>query len=101
MTMLSQRGTPYAGGRDMDRAIVEYFADDIKKKFGRDIMDPKNRRMQIRLFDAAEKIKKTLTANKVAHYTVDCLADDMDYSMSLTREDFEKSLSLIWNECSK
>ena len=74
-TVLDTATIPFLGGRDFDEAIY-----DISK----------NNKIKIRLLTPISKARKTLTVNKDAQISVDSLSDDIDFSLLLTRENFEK-----------
>lgn len=92
MRFLHHEGSPYAGGRDMIRAMMEYFATDIKEKFGVELFGntSKQRRLQVAVEAACLKMKKVLTGNSQAHHTIEYFYDDRDYRMSIDRETFNK-----------
>ena len=50
----------------------------------------KNNKTKLRLLTPIMKARKTLTVNKDAQISVDSLSDDIDFSLLLTRENFEK-----------
>ena len=64
---------PFIGGRDLDRAMYEHFRKQWQDKYNIDINDlPKQK---LKLIRAMEKIKKLLTGNKDAVWTLDCFHD--------------------------
>ena len=69
-TVLDTTTIPFLGGRDFDLAIYKYCCDKFNQDNGID--------------------RKTLTVNKDAQISVDSLSDDIDFSLLLTRENFEK-----------
>lgn len=77
------------GGRDMDWAIAQNLADDFKAKFKLDARASK--KSLIKLLDAAEKAKKTLSPVGVteANVNIECLVDEKDYNGKLSLETFE------------
>ncbi|KAL8280171.1 hypothetical protein RQP46_007501 [Phenoliferia psychrophenolica] len=75
------------GGRDLDFALVEHFADEFKAKYKIDVRS--NKKALFRLSAAVEKLKKILSANAVAPLSVESIMEDIDASSSLKREDFE------------
>lgn len=84
-------GTAYDkhfGGRDFDRAITEHFADEFKAKYKIDIRQ--NPKAYNRILNAAEKLKKVLSANTNAPFSVESVMDDIDVSSQLTREELEE-----------
>ena len=87
-TVLDTATIPFLGGRDFDEAIYKFCCDKFNKDNGIDIS--KNNKIKIRLLTPISKARKTLTVNKDAQISVDSLSDDIDFSLLLTRENFEK-----------
>lgn len=84
------KGTAYDrhfGGRDLDFALVEHFADEFKAKYKIDVRS--NKKALFRLSAAVEKLKKILSANAFAPLSVESIMEDIDASSNLKREDFE------------
>ena len=86
-TVLDTTTIPFLGGRDFDEAIYKYCCDEFNKKNGIDIS--KDNKTKLRLLAPISKARKTLTVNKDAQISVDSLAEDIDFSLLLTRENFE------------
>ena len=64
---------PFVGGRDLDRAIYEVFRKQWLDKYKVNINDlPKQK---LKLLRACQKVKKLLTGNKDALWTLDCFHD--------------------------
>lgn len=76
------------GGRDFDVAIAEHFATEFKGKYKIDIHE--NPKAYSRVLAAAEKMKKVLSANTSAPISIESLMNDVDVSLSLTREELEE-----------
>ncbi|CAI1759399.1 hypothetical protein SEUBUCD646_0P01800 [Saccharomyces eubayanus] len=76
------------GGRDFDLAITEHFADEFKSKYKIDIRE--NPKAYNRILTAAEKLKKVLSANTTAPFSVESVMNDVDVSSQLTRESLEE-----------
>ena len=87
-TVLDTTTIPFLGGRDFDLAIYKYCCE----KFNQDnVIDiSKNIKTKLRLLTPIMKARKTLTVNKDAQISVDSLSDDIDFTLLLTRENFEK-----------
>lgn len=79
------------GGKAFDQVLFDHFADDAKQRHGIDVREsPKaSMRLQAQLERA---VKKILSVNPEASTTIECLKDDVDVSVRLTREDFEKMI---------
>lgn len=90
-TVLDTFTIPFLGGRDFDEAIYKFCCDKFKKDNNIDIS--KNSKIKLRLLGPITKARKTLTVNKDAQISVDSLSDDIDFSIIITREDFEKIIS--------
>ena len=87
-TVLDTATIPFLGGRDFDEAIYKYCCEKFNQDNGIDIS--KNNKIKLRLLTPISKARKTLTVNKDAQISVDSLSDDIDFSLILTRENFEK-----------
>ena len=87
-TVLDTATIPFLGGRDFDEAIYKFCSEKFNKENGIDIS--KNNKTKLRLLTPITKARKTLTVNKDAPINVDSLSDDIDFSLLLTRENFEK-----------
>ena len=87
-TVLDTQTIPFLGGRDFDLAIYKYCCEKFNTENGIDIS--KNNKTKLRLLAPIFKARKTLTVNKDAQINVDSLSDDIDFSLLLTRENFEK-----------
>ena len=90
-TVLDSATVPFLGGRDFNEAIYQYCCDKFYKDNNIDIS--KNNKIKIRLLKPIEKARKSLTVNKDAQISVDSLSDDIDFSIILTREEYEKIIS--------
>jgi len=77
------------GGRDFDDVIIEFLAETFQKKTGINVRG--NPKAILKLQAAAEKAKKTLSPNGVteAPINVECLAEDHDLNVVLTKTEFE------------
>ena len=77
------------GGRDFDDVIIEFLAESFQKKTGIDVR--KNVKALLKLQVGAEKAKKTLSPAGVseAAVNVECLAEEKDLSVTLTKDEFE------------
>ncbi len=80
-------GDTRLGGADFDNLIVEYFSEEIKNKYKYDIKN--NQRGLMRLKQAAEKAKKTLSTTTSTTVELDSLFDGQDFVTNLTRAKFE------------
>uniref|UniRef100_A0A7S0WU64 Heat shock protein 70 n=1 Tax=Pyramimonas obovata TaxID=1411642 RepID=A0A7S0WU64_9CHLO len=76
------------GGRNLDSILVAHFAAEFKEKRKIDIYEKPRSLLRMRV--AVEKLKKVLSANAEATISVECLADDYDFSSKMTREKLEE-----------
>lgn len=76
------------GGRNIDRALAEHFADEFKSKYKIDIRS--NPKAYNRVLTACEKLKKVLSVNSEAPINIESLMDDIDVSSQLKREQLEE-----------
>lgn len=76
------------GGRNFDRAITEHFADEFKTKYKIDIRE--NPKAYNRVMTSAERLKKVLSANTAAPFSVENVMNDVDASSQLSREELEE-----------
>ena len=94
---------PFLGGRDFDDAIFKYCCEKFKKENNIDLINDK--KVKLRLIQPIMKARRNLTVNKDAQISVDSLAEDIDFSVLITREEFEKiikeKLDMFSNELIK
>jgi len=74
-------------GEDFDNLVVEWAAEEFKKKSKVDIKN--NARALRRLRTACEKAKRVLSSSTQATIEVDSLAEGNDLTLTLTRAKFE------------
>ncbi len=75
------------GGRDITWALAQHIGEEFKNKHGVDVRSkPK---AMLKLLDAADKAKKTLSPIGVDHamINIESLAEDLDFSFQLKLED--------------
>ena len=80
-------GDTHLGGEDFDNRMVDFFLQEFKRKFKKDITD--NNRSMRRLRTACERAKRTLSSSTVAQIEIDSLYDGIDFNSSITRARFE------------
>lgn len=83
----STAGDTHLGGEDFDNRLVEYFVQDFKRKFRKDLTS--NQRALRRLRTACERAKRTLSSSTQAHIEIDSLFEGVDYNATITRARFE------------
>ena len=89
-------GDTHLGGEDFDTLLVEYFMDEFKKKYKKDIAG--NKRALRRLRTACESAKRTLSSATVANLEVDSLFDGIDFTSTITRAKFENLCDAIFRK---
>ncbi len=75
------------GGRNLDAALSEHFAEEFKTKYKIDVMG--NAKARFRLAAQTERLKKILSANAEAPLSVESIMNDIDASSKLSREQLE------------
>ncbi|KAI0001358.1 heat shock protein [Russula compacta] len=88
LTVKSTAYDTHLGGREIDYALVQHFAEEFKTKYKIDVLS--NPKATFRLYAAAEKLKKILSANAEAPLSVESIMNDIDASSRLTRELYEQ-----------
>ncbi|KAG1763433.1 heat shock protein 70 family [Suillus placidus] len=81
----------HLGGRDIDYALIRYFAAQFNDKYHIDVLS--NPKATFRLLVGCEKLKKVLSANNEAPLNVESLMNDIDASSKLNRETYEELIS--------
>lgn len=80
-------GNGHLGGEDFDNRLVDWAADEFRKKTRVDIKD--NPRALRRLRTACERAKRVLSSSTQSVIEVDSLADGHDFTATITRAKFE------------
>jgi heat shock protein 4 len=83
------------GGRDFDRALVEHLQKEFHGKYKIDIFT--NPKALTRVYAAAEKLKKVLSANQQAPMNIESLMNDIDVRAMITRQEFEAMIEPLLN----
>jgi heat shock protein 4 len=93
LTVKSAQYDSILGGRDFDQAIAEWIAGKFEEKYkgklsGKPMEKPK---VMLKLLSAAEKAKKTLSPAgvKEARINLECIMDDLDFSVSLQADEYK------------
>ncbi|KAK4246387.1 Hsp70 protein-domain-containing protein [Corynascus novoguineensis] len=89
----------HLGGRDFDRAIVEHLQKEFLGKYKIDIFA--NPKALSRVYAAAEKLKKVLSANQQAPMNIESLMNDIDVRAMITRQEFEAMVEPLLNRVPK
>jgi len=88
-------GDSHLGGEDFDNRMVEFFCDEFKKKYKKDLHS--NPRALRRLRTACERAKRNLSAATTATVQIDSLMDGIDFNSTITRAKFEQINSDLFN----
>jgi L1 cell adhesion molecule like protein len=90
-------GDTHLGGEDFDNLMVDWAADEFKKKTKLDIKD--NPRALRRLRTACERAKRALSSSTQATIEVDSLAEGVDLNLTATRAKFEALCDSLFRKC--
>ena len=89
LTILGSAWDETVGGYEFDKVIWKKMNDDFIAKYKVDTR--KNNRAQVKLIEASEKVKKTMSANSIdIPLNLECLMDDKDVSGKINRAHFEE-----------
>lgn len=81
-------GDTHLGGEDFDSRLVNFLADEFKRKHKKDLnSNPKSLR---RLRTAAERAKRTLSSSTEATIEIDALFEGTDFFSRVSRARFEE-----------
>lgn len=87
MRVLATASDASLGGRDLDRAIFDFFADDIKQRLKLDVRS--NAKATQKLLEECAKIKKLMSANSTEiPLNIECLMQDRDVNGRINRDIF-------------
>lgn len=89
-------GDTHLGGEDFDNKMVEYFVDEFKRKYKKDISG--NKKSLRRLRTACENAKRTLSSSNVAQIEIDSLYEGNDFATSITRAKFENLCDTLFKK---
>lgn len=91
VTILAHTSDRFIGGSLFDRLITEHLAKEFQSLTGLDVKE--SPRSMVRLYQQAQRVKKTLSASKSTPVTVNNLYKDKDLKTIITRETFEELLA--------
>jgi molecular chaperone DnaK len=101
--VLSTNGDTHLGGDDFDEELINFIADDFKKKEGVDLR--KDPMALQRLREAAEKAKKELSSSQNTDINLPFITADASgakhLQMSITRAQFERLIDKLVERCRK
>ena len=92
-------GDTHLGGEDFDTLLVEYCANEFKRKHKQDLSS--NVKSMRRLRTACERAKRTLSASSVANIELDSLFEGIDYNTVVSRAKFENMCGSVFQSCLK
>lgn len=87
LEVLSEVCARHCGGRDLDLALMNYFGQEFANKTGLDCLSKP--RSRLKLEEAVQKTKKTLSTVNEASCAVEYLVEEEDLKSSITRDVFE------------
>ncbi|XP_042861690.1 heat shock 70 kDa protein cognate 4-like [Penaeus japonicus] len=87
----STAGDTHLGGEDFDNRMVNFFVQEFKRKYKKDLSV--NKRALRRLRTACERAKRTLSSSTQASIEIDSLFEGIDFYTSVTRARFEELCS--------
>lgn len=87
----STAGDTHLGGEDFDNRMVNFFVQEFKRKYKKDLAG--NKRALRRLRTACERAKRTLSSSTQASIEIDSLFEGIDFYTSVTRARFEELCS--------
>ncbi|EFJ11785.1 hypothetical protein SELMODRAFT_125427 [Selaginella moellendorffii] len=90
-------GDTHLGGEDFDNRMVNFFAQEFKRKYRKDISD--NARALRRLRTACERAKRTLSSTSQTTINVESLYEGIDFNASITRARFEELCMDLFRKC--
>ena len=90
-------GNTHLGGEDFDNRLVEYCANEFRRKTSIDIK--KNAKALRRVRASCEKAKRALSAATQATVDIDALMDGEDLNVVITRSKFEDLCMDLFKKC--
>lgn len=93
----STGGNTRLGGSDFDNRMVDYFVDEFKKKYRKDLLTS-NRAIR-RLRSECERLKRQLSSSTNAYLEIDGILDGIDFTSSMSRATFDNINSDLFRNC--
>ena len=90
-------GNTHLGGEDFDNRLIEYCAEEFKRKTGIDIKS--NPKALSRVRTSCERAKITLSTATQAIVDIDALMDGKDLNIVITRSKFKDLCMDLFKEC--
>ena len=85
------------GGEDFDLNMMNFFVDDFKKKYRKNLKD--SQKSMAKLKKECERAKRALSTSSQAYIEIDCLIDNIDYNTTISRAKFEQINSSLFKKC--
>ncbi|XP_052186196.1 heat shock cognate 70 kDa protein-like [Diospyros lotus] len=90
-------GDTHLGGEDFDNRMVDFFAEEFRRKQKKDITG--NPRALRRLRTACERAKRNLSSTSQTTIEIDCLYEGIDFSTTISRARFEELNMDLFKMC--
>jgi L1 cell adhesion molecule like protein len=90
-------GDTHLGGEDFDNRMVDFFRQEFKMKFKKDLAE--NPRALRRLRTACERAKRNLSSASKTTVQIDSLMDNIDFNSTITRAKFEQLNADLFRAC--
>jgi L1 cell adhesion molecule like protein len=90
-------GDTHLGGEDFDNRLVDYFVDEFKRKFKKNLGE--NQRALRRLRTACERAKRTLSSSNQAYLEIDSIFEGIDFNSTISRARFENMNMDFFRKC--
>ncbi|CAN0486248.1 unnamed protein product [Ectocarpus sp. 12 AP-2014] len=95
--VMATAGDTHLGGEDFDNRMVDYFMEEFKGKFKKDMGT--NQRALRRLRTACERSKRALSLSTQASIEIDSLFEGIDFNSTITRDRFEDMNQDYFQQC--
>ena len=92
LTILAEVTDRTVGGRNLDRLLMEHFAEGFSKKNG-GLNALESAKTRYKIEEAVSKMKKVLSANSEAAINIECLMEEKDMSAVVKRAELEEMCS--------
>jgi len=97
-TVLATAGDTHLGGEDFDNNLVNYIRNELKRKH-KNVDIGTSARAMSRLRSACERAKRTLSSQTTADINIECLFEDIDVNMTISRAKFEELNDTLFKKC--
>lgn len=90
-------GDTHLGGEDFDNRMVNFFCEEFKRKYKKDLTS--SPRALRRLRTACERAKRTLSSTAQTSIEIDSLFEGIDFYSTITRARFEEMNMDLFRSC--